>query len=548
MTEGDKIIRKFENEILDQQYKKYNFSNYSDEIAIPYLLKYVGDFRRQAYDLTVFGWTDHEIQLLANNLLHGVSHCIRWSQSSDRNFSESVENHEEADIKAAEYMEWGLTYNKLVQDFTAWSRGLKQAKLEHETKRIYFSDHIDIDYGSFVMNQRLYSLQLDIAYAKFPHHLFETTFEKWYTSLKDITPPIASHIDWTLALNSTAFNEFRQVLKSLVFPELNEDFDLGGYQLGHFLTFHASFAINFHFICWIEQKTDEQFGENFNPFGSNPLDFSLPNFYVFARKVTGLEETVIENIVTDLIFDYTHPASVLIFQPLVLSKKGTLFVMPNIYPYIETQRMLSGAFNKGKKREIYARLVKQLEETWLNKIESLIREKTNWKCFKDRIFKYKDRIIRPDFVMIDESSKYILVIDYKHFLPPVNPSEVAYRYSELMKGAEQIDRYLQLLPNIQLQTEEADLNKYKFSGMVLTPLPLVVPLPKNHPTYLFDYTSLNAYFESSSERLSIKSLIDTINKGRVLLNLTLDNYASETIVVGDWEIVRQVIALSNFRF
>jgi hypothetical protein len=84
-------IRKFETEILDEVYLSKEFYQYSEDIVIPYLLQGYGDIERYRDRLEKVGHTESAINSYLSNLVHGISHCIRWIKSQNQPKFSTVE-------------------------------------------------------------------------------------------------------------------------------------------------------------------------------------------------------------------------------------------------------------------------------------------------------------------------------------------------------------------------------------------------------------------------------------------------------------------------
>src|SRR5690349_9513722 len=76
-------VRTFERDVLDKLHLQIPFLQYSDDVVIPYLLQFYGDFVRHKHtsDQTIF--TSPGIDSFLDYLMFGLSRCFIWSFHSD---------------------------------------------------------------------------------------------------------------------------------------------------------------------------------------------------------------------------------------------------------------------------------------------------------------------------------------------------------------------------------------------------------------------------------------------------------------------------------
>ena len=356
-SEDIEKIRVFEKEVLDKVYAEFPFFKYSDDIGIPFLLQTYGDMERHFGRLIEEGHEEAQLSFFLHNLMHGISHCIRWLKTGNAPRSTSTDDPQSTLNLAWEFANWGMAYQTIAQEFVAWSRGLKSAFIDEDNKTVAFTLPDKYEYSMVFTQQMRYKKQLLDVHETYPHRVIESEFAEWFKDIDLANPPIANSVKWWRARGSSIYPLTLSKFKEIIFPELHEETEFGGYTLMQLRQFYTLFYLNFYFIRWVEFVIDSQKGVD-HSFGSYPLYLEYNQFMILANMITGLPIDVVSEIIKDLTFDSSSFHSTISIQPFVQSNSGVYYILPNLFYLSEPARMIVGALNKGAKKSIYDRLCK----------------------------------------------------------------------------------------------------------------------------------------------------------------------------------------------
>lgn len=539
MTEYEKI-RAFEYDVLDQHYKYYLFSQYPDDIVIPYLLQTYGDTERHRDNLVRTGHDETSLSFYLNNMLHGLGHCIRW-MVNNRN----LEIKEVSDLTyrqihemAADFLGWGTGYHMIAQEFVTWSRKIKKATLDEEKKTIMFINPEGYEYSKIYGSQLLYAKRMAEAFDSYPHEQMEQEFSEWIREMDFTKPPIINHIKWQRGRSSASYPLLYLKMNDIIFPELNETTDFQGYNLQQLRQFYALVFLNFHFIRWVEAELDSRAGHDNLSFGSNPLELNQQQFEKFISDITGLALDVSRAIIADLTFDPSSFHTSVSIQPFIRSVSGNYHILPNLFAQLEPSRMILGALNKGPKKRIYGTLINTIEKVNLGLLYDSIKGIEGSICYLEKQIKNNGQTITPDLILVDPVEKLLLVADYKHFIGPITASEVDYKMRELEKAINQVAKYIEhlsLFPRVDLLNIEG----FSVAGLIITHKLLPVPIPKEKSTPIVDMESFmedTNFIIQNNQRL--QDLAQKVQTGSAKDSEVEFNDFESEINVSDWLIKR----------
>lgn len=540
MTGDEKKIRWFESEILDKEYLKYSCLKYDEEIVIPHLLKVFGDIERDELQILKRGYSNPNLTWLLVKMLLGIGQAVRWINLTPKTTQFISEgSYKAADDMAAELLISAIDYYRISQEFVAWSRGLIKAEIDEEKKIIRFSPPNGYDFHQLMLNDFQFHTQaqdLDI----FPYNEALTEFRNWFKGIDLFNPPLAASMDWTVALESKILPIFLEKLDAIILPECSPETDLAGYTLKEYRKFYALLSINFHFIRWSENIIDQIQEEN--PFGSNPIRMEQEEAYLFYSIITDLSPGVVKAIITDLTFDHRNFHTSLLIQPFVRSRNNQLYILPNSFPMVDANRMLTGALNKGVKKPVYDRLINKIEQQQLNGLVDLFTG-LGMQVIKERNVKVMGRVFSPDLIVVDRNSRQILIIDYKHFLSPLGASEVHYRMKEIDKAIIQVNNYQKFIPASHFIQDliKNDVPDFNFTGMILFNSPMAVPMPAIFDILISDLFSLKQLINQFNADISavIAQIKTPFKPG---FEKEKFNFYDEAIAVSDWKVIFQLYA------
>jgi hypothetical protein len=538
--DDEQIIRRFEVDILDKEYLKIPFLKYDEEIIVPHLLKVFGDIERDQAKLRLQGFSEHNIARLLTNLLHAIGHGVRWIHSSDEFHTNREISYYESDKLAIDLLSWAVSYHSISQNFIAWSRGLIAATIDEQNKIVRFMAPARYDHYQLMFNSLQDHEQAQSSPQNSLANDFQPEFEKWFQYIDLTKPPLIGSMDWNQARKSPLLPSYLRSISIIILPECSPETELGGYTLQEYRKFYALLSLNFQFIKWAENLIDKI--QEANPFGSNPIQMEIEEAYLFFSEITELSPLVVKAIITDLTFDSGNFHTSLLIQPFIRSRNNLLYILPNFFPMVDANRMLTGALNKGAKKRIYDRLINKIEQQQLTELAELFA-KLNVQVVRERRVKVREVVFTPDLIVIDPKTKQIIIVDYKHFLSPLGASDVHYRMKEINKAIKQVCSYMKFIPSSQFVHEliGEDFSYFTHTGIILFNSPMSVPFPDGLDILTTDLYSFKELIASANGNIT-KMLRQIGSPSKLGLEKDKFNFYDDEIPVADWKVVSSIYA------
>jgi hypothetical protein len=549
MTSESDIIRNVEATILDQKHKQFMLMHRPNDIAIPHLLKVLGHI-----DRTLISELNDESFLrqraFMQTVLSAAGHCLRWLSTSSSNIV-LLRNAswKKLDEEALDLLGWGISYSQLAADHVAWSRGLLTGKADQRNKIISFEPPDNLD-SSFLASQSIAEETLAESFFKeFPYESLRGGFQVWLRQFK-LTSVMDSNM-WHVEQDGRAYEAASSWTEMVVWPELLNETDLEGYTLGDFRRLYTSLFLVAQYCAWAEDAIDSTQGPE-NEGGSIVFNDSESRIVHWLSEISGVEQSSVHNILCDLIFDTNDFHSSLANQPFVRSKSRQIFLLARLLPLLEPSRMISGALLKGKKKKVYERVVNTLEQSNLDMIESYIKNLGLAVFREKKIFANSNFEVEPDFLLLDKERKELLIIEYKHTLTSIGPSEVVSKVKTLEEGKggiKQVQKYLAILKQNTFPLDGhniAPADGYQIYGLLLFRWPMVLPLKTPPDMNIIDWISLKEIL-SWTDGISISHLIDLINK-RPDLPLNPKGWKQDAfeIKVDEWTYKHTIFVPGNY--
>jgi hypothetical protein len=209
--------------------------------------------------------------------------------------------------------------------------------------------------------------------------------------------------------------------------------------------------------------------------------------------------------------------SKIICQPIIETKES-FYLLPRIFNRIFPKNLITNILTKGTKGYLYSKLINRIEKENLSKNEHLINtlKKFQFDLILEKSFSTGKKIVTPDFLLIDNINKEIMIIDYKHFLSPFSAADTSNRLKELQKGVKQLRKYLHFFSTYK-DKELSNIKDYKHYGMLLFHNPMVMPvkLPKEGNIVFSDENTFYQYLPK------VKSLTELNNTIKELPDLSV---------------------------
>jgi hypothetical protein len=205
--------------------------------------------------------------------------------------------------------------------------------------------------------------------------------------------------------------------------------------------------------------------------------------------------------------------------------------------------------NKREKRKVYARFVQRLEQSTLDTIEKAFRS-LGFEVLREKTLVDGNGLeVKPDFLVYDESDREILVVDYKHTLTPLNPSQVILKSTTLREskeGIEQIRKYLTFLrDNLPLVSSQISHGKNveRIHGLLLFRWPMPIPASIDPEVKIIDWVSLSRILQQGNP-VALAGLMNWVET-RPDVGITTEQIKliPEEIRVDEWTYKRFILAL-----
>ena len=539
----EELIRQVEDDVLDQEYRHFDLLSRRSWLAVGHLFKVFGDIvrdlnRRIGVDLF------SQARFVVNSNVYGLEHCLRWLlQNQVKLVVLPTENWKTLDNESTKFLIWGTKYSFLANEHTVWSRNKIRVEIDQANKRITFGDPVGVDCGWLVQQLEAQQTTIDDRAAIRPDKVLRADCLKWIsdlqlssTGLRGNYGPRSSHV--TQAMEAWVSRS--------VLPTLDGSEDLNGFSLAEFRTFLSSLLPFCFYHCWFEDGADHQLGPE-HPFGSQPLMMPMEEFLDWTRQISGLPKDAAQAIIEMLTFDPSRFHEHVIYRPFVVLADQTLFTSPRLWSLLNLERLLVGALNNSGRKNVYDHLINQIETGQIREIAAFLEPYTGWEVVCNRCFCINGKTIKPDFVIWEPKSDYILVIDYKHAMEVSGPIGVINQLDNFKEWKEKVGKYKDvLLDNC------SDLNRIfpqrttsrppaAIDGLILSRWPIVLPSNNVSDIVITDWLGFRK-FVSKQQAPSISSIL-TWTAGRPDIARPEDiKLVPKEICVGDWTYVYNTLA------
>jgi|GEM_PF-5890694 len=367
-----------------------------------------------------------------------AEHALRWILSTcPKGTHRPGADWEKKDAEASELLGWAIGYSQLYVDHTAWSRGMMTARVDEQARTIVF------DYPTG--QTRVLSEQLDSNSAR--SDAFKQTIPQ--TVEDRIVKPWIQEAIWdaqelptlTLDRKSVEFSEVEQWGLKMVLPEIAGDRDLGGFTLSDFRQFYIGLWLYCHSITRLEDMADRAIGLN-NPFGSRFVQGRREYVTYWLSQVCALPTETLDRVLELLTFDPAarHPS--LPGHPFVPTVDRALTLTTRLFARTEPDVMLCVALNSKPTRQIYESIIEEIEVAAKRRLATLFKDH-NYAVWDDpSLLRPGTDPLTPDLVVARGNEKWIVVIEYKHALPPLGGAGVSDRIKETSNWIKKAKRYL----------------------------------------------------------------------------------------------------------
>ena len=142
----DDVLRKIEREVLDNHYQQFSLLLQNEGTALEGLFRCYATILRDLRSGKIPKPSDDAKFQTANEGLRGLGHCLRWVK--ERCPSTLLVQTPATEVLASEALEllrWGVDYDPIWNQHSAYSRGLVDTHVDERNKSITFLPRRDID-------------------------------------------------------------------------------------------------------------------------------------------------------------------------------------------------------------------------------------------------------------------------------------------------------------------------------------------------------------------------------------------------------------------
>ncbi len=508
----DAVVRLIEREVLDQHHRQCALLSRNRNEAFEALLRCYAQILRDLRTGTISKPNDDAKAQTANEGLRGLAHCLRWvNERCPSTLVVPMPAHDVLAYEALELLRWGVAYDPIWNQHSAYSRGLVHAEVEEQEKTITFLPQRHVNPHFFCTqveakkadDERLASARQDAQLADLS--------KTWHASVTRSGQGM--RLDDATIRTSGAIDVASSWMERTCLPELADTTSLMGCTVGELRRVLATLYVYSFFLTKLEDVSDDQ----------PALGVTLQCCIVARRRdqmiewlagLSGIPAANVEAIVSVLTFDPTHPHVTLAQQPFVDSNNGQLLILPRMLLFLDLPRMYVGALNKIKEgRAVYAVAINEMETAGVESVASEIRSAVPpmLKIVPNATFRLPDgRQIKPDIVVVSENDRAVLVMDVKYATPPFGPADVHRDMEEMEKWKTRMSEYV-----ADFQNNPGVLGQHcqwmcpagaTVFGLILTRWPLPIPVDFADPIGAVDWPSLRDHILTTNPS-SIRELM-----------------------------------------
>lgn len=436
-------IRDVEINILDKYHENQPLLQRSQIEAISHILKVYGNILRE-FDLAESNQTRTGNRLTEEILLAlALEQCLRWVLTSCKLISSSSQDSWQIiDEEAMSLISWARLYVKLCADYTALFRGYYIATLNEALHEIRFDYKNIIEFTVYSSQMAAYPFHVNEVFNILPKKEIDDIFHQW----KGKVNLTELHLPEKLPDFENVFSVPNQLImlewsRATILPELDNSENLHGFTLGDLRIFWACLFLKCYLIANLESYVDETIGSE-NDLGSVMLQGHSIEFSEYLGEYFKMDSITVLRIIDCLTFDESSHKSTLSNSPFIKTKCGAISILCRRVVKIDPYIMISSSLAKRSRKSIYEALVHKIEKINVTNVGTQFQN-IGFTVIIEGIFKSKENVkICPDLIVYDQYNHQILIVDYKHAIPPIGAGEVGNRIRDLEKWKDQIRRYL----------------------------------------------------------------------------------------------------------
>lgn len=536
----DAVVRLIEREVLDQHHRQFALLSRNETVAVDALLRCYAQILRDLRTGKISKPSDDAKSQTENEGLRGLAHCLRWVK--ERCPSRLVVPTPESNVLAQEALQilrWGVAYDPIWNQHSAYSRGFVHAEADEQNKTITFLPRQHVNPHFFCTQVKAKKVDDERLASARPDDRLAELSKTWYNSVTSSAQGM--RFDDVPIRASGAIDVASTWMETTCLPELAGATSLMGCTVGELRRVLATLYVYSLFVTKLEGVSDDQ----------PALGVTLQSRVVARRRdqmiewlsgLSGVPAASVDAILSVLTFDTTHPHVTLAQQPVVHSDDGQLFFLPRMLLFLDLPRMYVGALNKiPEGRAVYDRTINEIETAGVESVVSEIRAAvpSALQIVANVTFGLPDgRHITPDIVVVSQQDPTVLVIDLKYSTPPFGPADIHRRVEEFEKWKARMGEYVigfQSNPDVLRQHCQWEYRgDATVFGLILTRWPLPIPVDFSEPVGAVDWPSLRDHILKTHPSSICELVTWAVNRPDVSVPAALAWTATD-VQVGEWK-------------
>lgn len=540
LAADDAILRLIERTVLDQHHRQCQILCCNQATAAEQLLRRYARILRDLRTGKISKPSNDSKSQTASDGLRGLAHCLRWIKACCP--SKVITPSPGAavlDQQALELLQWGVTYDPIWNEHSAYSRNLVDAKVDVQDHLIEFLPRCDFGSHFFCTqveakkadDERLGKASPDAQLAKLS--------KAWCESLR--LSSRGMHFGDATIRDSGAIEVACEWMEKTCLPELASTAQLMGCTLQELRRVLATLYVYSLFVTKLEDVSDDLQGGEI-VLQSTVIRLRRDRMVSWLVELSRVPAASVEAILAVITFDPTHPHVTLAQQPFVNVDDGQLMFLPRLLLFIDLPRMYISTLNKhGQGRSIYEHTINDIEaagaETVAREVRAAVADSLQIKV-KRRFLLPDGQLITPDMVVASEVDRTILVIDLKYATPPFGPADVHRDIEEMRKWEVRMAEYVASFegnPDILAQHFQwACSGGATVVGLILLRWPLAIPFKFPEKVHAVDWPSLKEHMRQACTS-SICDLMTWVTTRPDLPALAPLAWKMKEVHVRDWK-------------
>lgn len=432
-------IRTIEREIVDQHHRSLRVWRRPQSAIVWGVLRNLGQLPRDFWSPDVPDTSVINLWRVFNEFQRGAAQAIRWAAQSDATEYDWFPENEQILDETIELLKWAIDYAQLAACFVAWTRKTINAQLDAASRRVQFT--FDGDVGAPLIAADLKETERG--------HL---TFVRPVNAVRGLLA-LDTEEDWLAAgqwpherpklTGHPAFAGAVKWARQVLMPELEDAISVGPFDLSDLRRFWATIWLVSASYAISEDDLDQRTRHR-NELPAAVLCMTRDQWIRRLAAVTGASQERITTLLDLMTFDPSTLHSSLASHPFVATRSGSVFLSPRLVYHCDPRSLVGWILNaRPELREAYGALNQRLQHHWIEKLGNAFRM-AGWNCWTERRFRSGRVEITPDIVACDRDRR-VLVADFKHTTPPIEPRQVTDRLKSFDADCDQVRRYERVL-------------------------------------------------------------------------------------------------------